>query len=262
MNRNGGRKLTIMVMPDGGPESRTFHIPYKWLRVLAAGASGLAFALTVMAGSWWYLAARASRVADIEFQLEAVGGDRARVQTLVRRLELIEAQYGNIRDLFGTAGSGTESDVWLPPASGSSRGRGAETLPAAGASPPSVWPLGERGFVTQALIEGASGNDDHPGLDIAVATDSYIRAAGGGTVVDLGEDKVYGRFVVLDHGGGYSTVYAHASLHLVERGQRVREREVIALSGSTGQSTAPHLHFEILFRGEAVDPLTMVDQPS
>ena len=56
--------------------------------------------------------------------------------------------------------------------------------------------------------------------------------------------------------------YAHASLHLVERGQRVREREVIALSGSTGQSTAPHLHFEILLNGEAVDPLTMVEQPS
>ncbi len=262
MNRNGGQKLTIMVMPDGGPESRTFHISYKWLRVLAAGASGLAFALTVMVGSWWYLAARASRVADLEFQLEALDGDRARVQTLARQLESIEALYGNIRDLFGTAGSGTESDVWLPPASGSSRGRGAETLPAVGASPPSVWPLGEKGFVTQALIEGASGNDDHPGLDIAVATDSYIRAAGGGTVVDLGEDKVYGRFVVLDHGGGYSTVYGHASLHLVEKGQRVREREVIALSGSTGQSTAPHLHFEILFRGEAVDPLIMVEQPS
>ena len=114
MNRNGGRKLTIMVMPDGGPESRTFHIPYKWLKVLAAGASGLAFVLTVMAGSWWYLAARASRVADLEFQLEAVDGDRARVQTLARQLKSIEAQYGNIRDLFGAAGSGTESLTAAP----------------------------------------------------------------------------------------------------------------------------------------------------
>ena len=262
MKRNGGRKLTIMVMADGGPESRTIHISYRWLRVLAAGASVLAFALTVMAGSWWYLAARASRVADLELQLQAVDGDRARVQTLARQLESIEAQYGNIRDLFGSSGSGAESDVWLPPASGSRRGRGAETLPAVGASRPTVWPLSEKGFVTQALIEGSAGNDDHPGVDIAVSTDSYIRAAGGGTVVDLGEDEVYGRFVVIDHGEGYSTVYAHASLHLVERGQRVREREVIALSGSTGQSTAPHLHFEILLNGVAVDPLTMVEQPT
>ena len=262
MNRNGRRKLTIIVMPDGGPESREIHITYKWLRVLAVGASVLAFALTVMAGSWWYLAARASRVADLEFQLQSVQGDRARVRSLARQLESIEALYGNIRALFGTSGLGGESDVWLPPATGLRRGRGAEILPAVGASLPSVWPLSERGFVTQALIGEAAGNDEHPGLDIAVATDSYIRAAGGGTVVDVGEDRVYGRFVVLDHGGGYSTVYGHASLHLVERGQRVREREVIALSGSTGRSTAPHLHFEILLDGEAVDPLTMVEQPS
>jgi murein DD-endopeptidase MepM/ murein hydrolase activator NlpD len=122
--------------------------------------------------------------------------------------------------------------------------------------------LGEKGFVTQALIEGTSGDDDHPGVDIAVPTDSYIRAAGGGTVVDLGEDRVYGRFIKIDHGGGYSTMYAHASLHLVALGQEVREREVIGLSGSTGRSTAPHLHFEILLNDEAVDPLTMVEQPS
>ena len=89
MNNKRGRKLTIMVMPDGGAESRTIHIPYKWLRVLAAGASVLALALTVMAGSWWYLAARASRVADLELQLQAVARDRARVQTLARQLESI-----------------------------------------------------------------------------------------------------------------------------------------------------------------------------
>ena len=99
------------------------------------------------------------------------------------------------------------------------------------------------------------------GVDIAVPTDSYIRAAGGGTVVDGGEDPVYGRFVVLDHGEGYSSLYGHASQILVERGQRVRKNEVIALSGSTGRSTAPHLHFEILLNGEAVDPLSMVTQP-
>ena len=80
-------------------------------------------------------------------------------------------------------------------------------------------------------------------------------------MVDVGEDEVYGRFVVLDHGGGYTSLYGHASLTLVVRGQQVRQREVIALSGSTGRSTAPHLHFEILLDGEVVDPLTLVTQP-
>ncbi|MDA0311935.1 MAG: M23 family metallopeptidase [Gemmatimonadetes bacterium] len=260
MSQASPRKLTIMVVPDGGRDSRTFNIPYRWLRLMAGGVSLLALALTVMAGSWWYLAARASRVSELELEFEATVGDRARVQMLGRRLEEIEAQYGKIRALFGSSLSGTSSDVWLPPATSSGRGRGAETLPAAGASAPSMWPLTERGFITQALLEGAQG--DHPGLDIAVPSDSYIRAAGGGTVVDVDEDDVYGRFVVIDHGGGYSTLYAHASLHLVARGQRVRAREVVALTGSTGRSTAPHLHFEILLNGEAVDPLLLVQQPT
>ena len=80
-------------------------------------------------------------------------------------------------------------------------------------------------------------------------------------MVDVGEDEVYGRFVVLDHGDGYTSLYGHASLTFVERGQHVRQHEIIALSGSTGRSTAPHLHFEVLLNGEAVDPLTMVSQP-
>jgi murein DD-endopeptidase MepM/ murein hydrolase activator NlpD len=77
----------------------------------------------------------------------------------------------------------------------------------------------------------------------------------------VGEDEVYGGFVVIDHGEGYTSLYGHASSTLVSLGQRVRQNEVIALSGSTGRSTAPHLHFEILLNGEAVDPLTMVQQP-
>jgi murein DD-endopeptidase MepM/ murein hydrolase activator NlpD len=260
MSDNGRRKLTIMVVPDGGRDSRTFHLPYRWLRIMAFGGSVLALALTVMAGSWWYLAARASRVAELELELETTRGDRARVQMLGRRLEEIEAQYGDIRDLFGRSTSGTSSDVWLPPTTGSRRGGGVEALPGAGASRPAVWPLTERGFITQAQMDGAEG--EHPGLDIAVPSDSYIRAAGGGTVVDVGEDEVYGRFIVIDHGEGFTTLYAHASLHLVGRGQIVRPREVVALTGSTGHSTAPHLHFEILLDGQAVDPLTMVEQPA
>jgi murein DD-endopeptidase MepM/ murein hydrolase activator NlpD len=81
-------------------------------------------------------------------------------------------------------------------------------------------------------------------------------------VVDVGEDAVYGRFVVIEHADGYSTLYGHASMTLVTPGQEVRERQVIALSGSTGRSTGPHLHFEVLIDGEPVDPLTVVEQPT
>ena len=115
------------------------------------------------------------------------------------------------------------------------------------------------GFVTQIHLQGTEG--DHPGIDIAVPTDSYIRAAGSGRVGRAEEDPVYGRYILLDHGNGYETRYGHASLILVEEGATVRRGEVIGLTGSTGQSTAPHLHFEVLRNGIAVDPLSMVEQP-
>jgi len=257
---NSVRKLTVMIVPDGAQESRTFHLSYRSLRALAALGVLAALALTVMAGSWWYLAARASRAAELQREVDVMTRDRARVEALVQRLETIEDQYVRIRDLFGRAQTDALSDVWLPPTTGGRRGTGRVGRPQAGPSTPSVWPLTERGFVTRGLHEGLAG--EHPGLDIAVATDSYIRASGGGTVVDVGEDAVYGRFVVIEHGDGYSTLYGHASMTLVTLGQEVRERQVIALSGSTGRSTGPHLHFEVLIDGEPVDPLTVVEQPT
>jgi murein DD-endopeptidase MepM/ murein hydrolase activator NlpD len=249
------RYLTIMLVPDRGQESRNYRISYALLRVVAGVAALVALALTLVAGSWWYLAARAARATQLEEQVQALEAERGRIQELAARLEDIERQYGRVRGLFGASSPDAPSDVWLPPA-----GEGRRTsLPrtTASASVPDSWPLTERGFVTQGLLD----TGDHPGVDIAVPTDSYVRASGAGTVVDVGEDVVYGRFVVLDHGEGYTSIYGHASLTLVTRGQRVRRNEVIALSGSTGRSTAPHLHFEILLDGEAVDPLTLVHQP-
>mgnify|MGYP001815324193 CR=1 FL=1 len=254
-----GRRFTIMLVPDGGRETRTITVSYRTIRALAAGLSMLAVVLTVMAGSWWYLAARASRAATLQREVEIMTADRARVQALVQRLETIEDQYGALRGLFSTAQTDQPTGVWLPPVSAPREGGG--DRPELGPTIPSVWPLTERGFVTQEL-HGSGGATDHPGLDIAVPSGTYIRASGGGNVVDVGEDAVYGRFIVIDHGNGYATLYGHASETFVTLGQSVRERQVIALSGSTGRSTGPHLHFEILVEGGPVDPLTIISQPS
>ncbi len=259
MKEMGGRRITLMIVPDGR-ETKTLSISLRALRALAACGAVLGLALTVMAGSWWYLAARAARAGELQREVEVMTRDRARVEALVHRLETIEEQYGNIRNLFGSAETDAPSGVWLPPVTTTRRSNASEARPLAGPTLPTVWPLTERGFVTQQIHDGMQG--DHPGMDIAVGTDSYIRAAGGGTVIDVGEDAVYGRFVVIDHGGGYATLYGHASMNLVALGQRVRERQVIALSGSTGRSTGPHLHFEVLVDGKPVDPLTMVRRPT
>ena len=95
----------------------------------------------------------------------------------------------------------------------------------------------------------------HEGIDIAAASGTSIAAAAAGTVIHAGWLGGYGNLVVLDHGNGLATAYAHASAILVGVGQQVSQGETIALVGSTGNSSGPHLHFEVRVNGSAVDPL-------
>jgi murein DD-endopeptidase MepM/ murein hydrolase activator NlpD len=77
-------------------------------------------------------------------------------------------------------------------------------------------------------------------------------------VRETGTDSAYGEYVLLAHPDGYETMYGHLSRVLVSRGASVRGGQVIALSGNTGRSTAPHLHFEVRRHGRSVDPLSVV----
>jgi murein DD-endopeptidase MepM/ murein hydrolase activator NlpD len=95
----------------------------------------------------------------------------------------------------------------------------------------------------------------HEGIDIGCAYGSPNRAAAAGTVIYSGWLGGYGNLVVVDHGNGLSTAYAHASSLLVGMGQHVAQGETVSLVGSTGNSSGPHLHFEVRVNGQAVDPL-------
>jgi murein DD-endopeptidase MepM/ murein hydrolase activator NlpD len=94
----------------------------------------------------------------------------------------------------------------------------------------------------------------HTGLDIPAPHGTPILASGGGRVVSAGYKGAYGRVVVIDHGDGLSTLYGHASKLLVRAGDVVMPNQQIALVGSTGRSTGPHLHFEVIRRGVRVEP--------
>jgi len=256
----GRRRLTIMVVPDGGEVSRTYRLSYASFRMLVILALVSAMAVPGMVASWWYIAGRASRITDLEQRVEIMADEQARLEGVAVDLALAEVQYDRIRALLMPETPTDDGGIWLSSGEVTGRTDSPGTASMAVSTTPRVWPLTEKGVVTQGLLGGVEGA--HPGLDIAIQRDSYIRAAGGGVATEVSTDDVYGRFIVIDHGEGYSSVYAHTSLQLVKEGQRVREREVIALSGSSGQSTAPHLHFEILLNGSPVDPLSMVSAPN
>jgi len=95
----------------------------------------------------------------------------------------------------------------------------------------------------------------HEGIDISATTGTPIWAAAAGTVIHAGWLGGYGNLVVVDHGNGLATAYAHASAILVGVGQQVSQGETLSLVGSTGNSSGPHLHFEVRVNGAAVDPL-------
>ena len=95
----------------------------------------------------------------------------------------------------------------------------------------------------------------HSGMDLAVPTGTSVRAALPGTVtVSTYNRGGYGYYVMIDHGNGLSTLYGHNSQLLARVGQTVEAGDVIALSGSTGRSTGPHLHFEVRINGERTNP--------
>ena len=95
----------------------------------------------------------------------------------------------------------------------------------------------------------------HAGIDIAVSSGTQIKASSGGKVVLSGWVQGFGQTIVIDHENGYKTLYAHNSRLLVNSGARVSGSQVIALAGSTGNSTGPHLDFRVYRNGKTVNPL-------
>ena len=94
----------------------------------------------------------------------------------------------------------------------------------------------------------------HSGIDIGAPKGSYAIAANSGTVVEARELGAYGNAIIIDHGGGYATLYGHGSELLVSAGQKVQRGEAIMKVGSTGRSTGPHLHFEVRINGKTANP--------
>jgi murein DD-endopeptidase MepM/ murein hydrolase activator NlpD len=262
-------QVTIVVHVDGALTTRTLRIPRWAFRAGVAGSIGLAALILLGLALYLPITAAAARVPGLVREVERLENENRKIGYLVAALDSAERRYDRIRAMLG-------ADIVPDPV------QLAATLPVApvvrarlggrtssletGPSEPRHWPLEDPGYVTRGQASagpgGNTGGEAHPGIDIAVPIGSPVRASGGGTVLQAGEEAEYGVFVLLEHPNGYQSMYGHLSRVTVAAGQAVEAGQVIGLSGNSGRSSAPHLHFEIRHDGQPIDPRTLVKEQS
>lgn len=262
---------TILVHKDGVLASRQLHVPTWAVQTLAVlGVLGL-IGVAAVAALYGPIVTAAARVPVLEREAATLRAENARVREFAQRLDEAEVRYAHLRGMLGggitipelRADSGAarpagDEPLYVAPPILARAPREDTTAEPAGPSVPHRWPLTVSSYRTRGLAQGDPSVETHAGLDLAVPAGSEVRAAGGGLVRRTGTDSAYGEYVLLTHPEGYETMYGHLSRVLVTSGTMVGAGQLIALSGSSGRSTAPHLHFEVRRNGRSVDPASLV----
>jgi murein DD-endopeptidase MepM/ murein hydrolase activator NlpD len=192
----------------------------------------------------------AERRGAVEQKLAKLQGDKAALDAKARALD------ARIKEFQGEADALAKQDAAI---SALIRQRSAASRSSRGGDPGAdgrvsgyglVWPL--RGPVTSEY--GYRWGRLHAGIDIGASTGTPIRAAKAGVVIFAGQQSGYGNVIIIDHGGGFTTLYAHQSRLGASEGQSVSQNQIIGYVGSTGHSTGPHLHFETRVNGSPQNP--------
>lgn len=257
------RGITLIVQPDGAAATRSIRVSVWALRAGVAVALLLLLGAAALVALYGPIVRTAARVPGLQREVRQLRDDNGRVRELAAALDSVEQRYAQVRAMIG-------ADIVREPVQVASMlpvapairavpaGTPARFEPGSGA--PSHWPLDDPGYVTRGQVGGAAQDEAHPGVDIAVPIGSVVRASAGGSVADAGDDPEYGNFVLLQHPSGYQTMYGHLSRIIVTKGDSVEPGAVLGLTGNSGRSTAPHLHFEVRHDGQSVDPLSLVKE--
>jgi murein DD-endopeptidase MepM/ murein hydrolase activator NlpD len=242
--RKRSPSVTLVMQRDGTTRTRAVRIPIWALHLGAWMLGAVIFLLVVITALYGPLVAAAARVPGMQRELARLRAENSRVRELSAALDSAESRYTQLRQMMG-------GRILRDPVAKVSQ------LPIA---PPIRARLIQGLDITRGQVKPGGRDGPHRGLDIAVAVGSPVRASGGGIVSRAGEDPEYGLYVLLQHPGEYLTMYGHLSRILVAAESTVAPRQVIGLSGNSGRSTAPHLHFEIRQREASLDPLTLVKE--
>jgi murein DD-endopeptidase MepM/ murein hydrolase activator NlpD len=254
------RNVTIVVHTDGELESRQYRVPVWALETGKWGALVIGLLVVLFFAFAGPISRAAARVPGFEREVARLRTENSRVQQLAAALNRAEANYQELRQMLGVRAPPEKAVATADlPRAVPVRARPPGARARYGAGPSGHWPFADGlGFMTRGQVPAGDPAESHPGIDIAVPQGTPVRAAWSGLVLAASTDSAYGLFVLLRHRGGYETMYGHASRLLVREGDAVQAGQVVALSGSSGRSTAPHLHFEVRRDGASVDPLTVV----
>lgn len=252
MRNRRDRTWTVVFLSGKDTESHSYRLRAGTVLFVASGAMALLISIGWLTGRAWERVSESATARELAAEVDRLSVERTQMMELASRLERMEGDYRRLQRALGSSSGEDAGDIWLPPLDASG-----EAFEAAVPSDGSLrWPLAQRGYITRS--HRADAGAAHAGIDIAVPAGTYVRASRGGVVADVGVNSSYGRFVRIEHGDDLSTLYGHNAWTFVSEGDSVETLEVIALSGSTGQSTGPHLHFEARQGGRMIDPLELV----
>lgn len=266
------RKVTLMIIPEGGKKvfSRTFRSSF--FRFIMAFLALWVIALVVVTFFYSRMSLMALKASNLEEENHIMRGYVARVVDIEKSFKknreltarLAQMAGVDLEDFEQPERINFDSALAAAPDTGLGDIMSSSSLQIpltkeklARQTIPSDRPL--YGWITRAFSTGEKSGEKHAGLDFAVKTGTTVAVTASGHVAFAGWDEYLGNLVIIGHGNGYQTIYGHNENLLVEEGDNVLKGDVIALSGNTGHSTAPHLHYEIRKDGMPVDPTPYLD---
>ena len=247
---------TIMFIPEGTESRRGIRVRKWLLQAIAAAFVVLILSIILFFVFYGKILAEASMADNLREENQRLLKYQYKVQLLEQNLNQTRDIVSRLIDLAGI-------DIEFPVLPDDStlfasidKTAMAAVRRSAGAdmSIPSGLPI--QGFISQDFVIDDSARY-HPGIDIACAEGTPVLATAIGEVIMTGEDEVYGKIVVLKHNDSIISLYGHNKEILVQKGDKVLPGSRIALSGNTGKSTAPHLHYEIKINDEPINPLEL-----
>jgi len=267
------RYINFLIVPEGNPKSLKFKLSFFLSRVIVGVLGFLLIFIIILSILHGKLLYQVIVGKSLKQENEKLKRYNAKVVELEKELSEYKRFVQRVAQLAGVEYQGrTETqlahyasedmapeDMGVIPLIEEGQEKGTFTPDSMTTQPDSLVhiPMGAPigGWITRGFsldIYGFGG--EHPGLDFAAKIGTEVKATADGKIVFAGWDDIYGNMVAIDHGNGYVTYYGHNSKNLVNVDDTIRRGEVIALSGNTGRSSAPHLHYEIRKDEVPIDP--------